>query len=75
MSSYKYKESVLNAAIQECRNVLSWPDSKERLKRLICDMENVILCCGTYNYHSERFNLLKELRDEAVERYLEHTWI
>lgn len=63
-----YKESVLNSAIQECRNVLSWTVSKEHIEQLICDIENVILCCGTYNYHSKRFTLLKELRDELIRR-------
>lgn len=65
-----YKEGVLAAQINECSIVLAGSVSKEKLKQLIYDTENVIICCGTYNYHSEQLIFLKELKMKAVRRYL-----
>lgn len=65
-----YKEKILAAQINECSIVLADFVSKERLKQLIYDACNTIICCETYNYYSERLIHLKELKNEAVRKYV-----
>lgn len=66
----KQKEQIITAEIVNYRNASCFGYTKEKLKRLIKEIDNTILCCGTYNYSSENFTILKKIREEAYAKYI-----
>lgn len=64
------KEQIITAEIVNYRDVGCFDYTKEKLKQLINEINNTILCCGTYNYFSENFTILKKIREEAYAKYI-----
>ena len=68
--NFRQKERIITAEITNCRNSMYFGYTKEELKRLISEINNTIICCGTYNYSSENFNILKKIREEVCKKYV-----
>ena len=68
--NFSQKEQIITAEITNYRNSICFGCTKEKIARLINEIDNTILCCGTYNYSSENFNILKKIREEACKKYI-----
>lgn len=66
------KEKIITAEITNYRNSMCFGYTKEKIAQLINEIDNVLICCGTYNYSSENFNVLKKIRKEACKKYIKN---
>ena len=63
------KKKIITTEIINYRDSVCFGYTKEKLAQLISKIDNTLICCGTYNYSSENFNVLKKIREDAYERY------